>query len=103
LIIETEFHYQDIEGQPIPNKYKFDVLITTYEMASAGAASLKDIPWKCGVFDEAHRLKNKNSKVLEILKTFYMDQKLLLTGTPLQNNLDELYSLLHFMQPEIFK
>ncbi|KAI8883742.1 hypothetical protein K501DRAFT_86912 [Backusella circina FSU 941] len=102
LIMETEFHYQDMEGRPIPQKYKFDVLITTYEMASAGAPTLKDIPWRCGIFDEAHRLKNKNSKVLEVLKTFYMDHKLLLTGTPLQNNLDELYSLLHFMQPDIF-
>ncbi|KAI8991556.1 hypothetical protein BDF20DRAFT_845263 [Mycotypha africana] len=102
LIVETEFFYQDMEGKNIPNKYKFDVLITTYEMASAGAMTLKDIPWRCGVFDEAHRLKNKNSKVLEILRTFYMDHKLLLTGTPLQNNLGELYSLLNFMQPEIF-
>lgn len=41
--------------------------------------------------------------MLEILKTFYIEHKLLLTGTPLQNNLDELYSLLNFMQPEIFK
>ncbi|KAI8974348.1 P-loop containing nucleoside triphosphate hydrolase protein [Pilobolus umbonatus] len=102
LLIETEFYYHDPEGNNIPNRYKFDVLITTYEMASAGAGLLKDIRWRAGVFDEAHRLKNKNSKVLEILKTFYIEHKLLLTGTPLQNNLDELYSLLHFMSPDIF-
>ncbi|KAG0167130.1 Chromodomain helicase DNA binding protein [Apophysomyces sp. BC1034] len=102
LFAETEFHYKDIQGRNIPNRYKFDVLITTYEMASAGAAQLRQVPWKCGVFDEAHRLKNKQSKVLEILKTFNIDHKLLLTGTPLQNNLDELYSLLNFMQTEIF-
>jgi SNF2 family DNA or RNA helicase len=102
LIMETEFNYQDLEGNPISGKYKFDVLITTYEMASASAAILKDIPWRCGVFDEAHRLKNKNSKVLEVLRTFYIDHKLLLTGTPLQNNLGELYSLLHFMAPHIY-
>ncbi|RCI00137.1 hypothetical protein CU097_010915 [Rhizopus azygosporus] len=102
LIIETEFYYQDAEANNIPGKYKFDVLITTYEMASASAMTLKDIPWRCGVFDEAHRLKNKNSKVLEVLRTFYIDHKLLLTGTPLQNNLGELYSLLHFMAPHIY-
>ncbi|KAG1118543.1 hypothetical protein G6F40_002114 [Rhizopus arrhizus] len=102
LLVETEFHYKDQQSKPIPNRYKFDVVITTYEMASAGALHLKDIPWKCAVFDEAHRLKNKQSKVGEVLKTFSIEHKVLLTGTPLQNNLDELYSLLNFMQPEIF-
>lgn len=102
LLVETEFYYKDIESKPIPNRFKFDVLITTYEMASVGAPHIKDIPWKCAVFDEAHRLKNKQSKVGELLKTFSIDHKLLLTGTPLQNNLDELYSLLNFMQPEVF-
>ncbi|KAI8091622.1 SNF2 family N-terminal domain-containing protein [Thamnidium elegans] len=102
LLVETEFYYKDVQSKPIPNRFKFDVLITTYEMASVGAPHIKDIPWKCAVFDEAHRLKNKQSKVGEILKGFSVDHKLLLTGTPLQNNLDELYSLLNFMQPEIF-
>lgn len=59
LIVETEFYYKDVQSKPIPNRYKFDVLITTYEMASLGAPHIKDIPWKCAVFDEAHRLKNK--------------------------------------------
>ncbi|KAI8147251.1 SNF2 family N-terminal domain-containing protein [Fennellomyces sp. T-0311] len=102
LIVETEFYYKDMQGNTIPNRYKYDVLVTTYEMASAGASLLREVQWKAGVFDEAHRLKNKQSKVLEILKTFYIEHKLLLTGTPLQNNLDELYSLLNFMQPEVF-
>ncbi|KAI8331392.1 P-loop containing nucleoside triphosphate hydrolase protein [Chlamydoabsidia padenii] len=102
LLIETEFYYKDMQGKNIPNRYKFDALITTYEMAIASAAQLRGVPWKCAVFDEAHRLKNKQSKVGEILKMFQMDQKLLLTGTPLQNNLDELYSLLSFMQPDVF-
>ncbi|CAO3677494.1 unnamed protein product [Rhizopus stolonifer] len=102
LLVETEFHYKDQQSKYVPNRYKFDVLITTYEMASAGAIHLKDVPWKCAIFDEAHRLKNKQSKVGEILKAFSVEHKVLLTGTPLQNNLDELYSLLNFMQPEIF-
>ncbi|ORZ15904.1 P-loop containing nucleoside triphosphate hydrolase protein [Absidia repens] len=102
LLIETEFYYKDMQGKNIPHRYKFDALITTYEMAIASASQLRGVPWKCAVFDEAHRLKNKQSKVGEILKMFHMDQKLLLTGTPLQNNLDELYSLLSFMQPDVF-
>ncbi|ORZ14695.1 SNF2 family N-terminal domain-domain-containing protein [Absidia repens] len=102
LIVDTEFYYKDHDSNNIPDRYKFDVLITTYEMASSSAPLLSKIHWKCGVFDEAHRLKNKQSKVLEILRTFYIEHKLLLTGTPLQNNLDELYSLLNFMQPDVF-
>ncbi|KAI8069985.1 SNF2 family N-terminal domain-containing protein [Gongronella butleri] len=102
LLLETEFHYKDMQGKNIPNTYKFDVLITTYEMAIASASQLRSVPWKAAVFDEAHRLKNKQSKVGEILKMFKIDHKLLLTGTPLQNNLDELYSLLSFMQPDVF-
>lgn len=61
LIVETEFYYKDVQSKRIPNRYKFDVLITTYEMASAGSPHIRDIPWKCAVFDEAHRLKNKVS------------------------------------------
>lgn len=102
LVHDTEFFYKDADGQVIPARTKFDVLITTYEMASAGASHLREISWQAAVFDEAHRLKNKQSKVLEVLKTFTIFHKLLLTGTPLQNNLDELFSLLHFMQPEIY-
>ncbi|KAI8331840.1 SNF2 family N-terminal domain-containing protein [Chlamydoabsidia padenii] len=102
LIVDTEFYYRDHDSNNIKDRWKFDVLITTYEMASSSAPLLSKIHWKCGVFDEAHRLKNKQSKVLEILRTFYMEHKLLLTGTPLQNNLDELYSLLNFMQPDVF-
>ncbi|ORX61446.1 hypothetical protein DM01DRAFT_1395195 [Hesseltinella vesiculosa] len=108
LLVETEFHYKDMQGKSIPNKFKFDALITTYEMASvdvhaiASASQLRSVPWQAAVFDEAHRLKNKQSKVGEILKLFKIDHKLLLTGTPLQNNLDELYSLLSFMQPDVF-
>ncbi|KAI7865420.1 P-loop containing nucleoside triphosphate hydrolase protein, partial [Spinellus fusiger] len=91
LIVETEFYYKDIHGCVIPNRYKFDVIVTTYEMAMAGVSQLRQVPWKCAVFDEAHRLKNKKTSGF-----------ILLLGTPLQNNLDELYSLLHFMQPEVF-
>lgn len=48
-----------MQGLTIPNRYKFDALVTTYEMASAGASLLREVQWKAGVFDEAHRLKNK--------------------------------------------
>ena len=71
-------------------------------MAMSGAAQLRPIPWRCCVLDEAHRLKNKNSKITEFLKAYTMEHKVLLTGTPLQNSLDELWALLNFLEPERF-
>ncbi|KAJ3015430.1 choline dehydrogenase 7 [Thoreauomyces humboldtii] len=102
LIVETEFYYRDSQGNPTTGIYKFDIILTTYEMAMSGAAQLRPIPWRCVVLDEAHRLKNKTSKVSEILKTYSMEHRVLLTGTPLQNSLDELWALLNFLQPERF-
>jgi superfamily II DNA or RNA helicase len=102
LIVETEFYYRNDDGDMIPGVHKFDVLLTTYEMAMAGAAQLRPIPWRCAVLDEAHRLKNKTSKITEFLKSYQMEHRVLLTGTPLQNSLDELWALLNFLEPETF-
>jgi chromodomain-helicase-DNA-binding protein 7 len=55
------------------------------------------------VIDEAHRLKNKNCKLIEGLRCIDMEHKVLLTGTPLQNNVEELFSLLNFLEPSQFK
>ncbi|KAI9002707.1 SNF2 family N-terminal domain-containing protein [Gaertneriomyces semiglobifer] len=102
LIVETEYYFRDERGRPIPNIYKFDIVLTTYEMAMVGVNHLKPVPWRCCVLDEAHRLKNKASKVSELLKTYHMEHRVLLTGTPLQNSLDELWALLNFLQPDRF-
>lgn len=58
--------------------------------------------WKFLIVDEGHRIKNLNCRLVRELKTFPTDNKLLLTGTPLQNNLAELWSLLNFLLPEVF-
>jgi SNF2 family DNA or RNA helicase len=102
LIVETEFYYRDEDGNAIPGIYKFDVLLTTYEMALSAASQLRPIQWRCVVLDEAHRLKNKTSKVSEFLKSYHMEHRVLLTGTPLQNSLDELWALLNFLEPSKF-
>ncbi|KAK9764864.1 hypothetical protein K7432_007289 [Basidiobolus ranarum] len=102
LIVDSEFYYKDANGEIVPNFYKFDVVITTYEMITSGSIQLRPIKWRVTVFDEAHRLKNKTSKVLEMLKTYYLEHRLLLTGTPLQNSMHELFSLLNFLQPDRF-
>ncbi|KAL6345794.1 hypothetical protein AAG906_017546 [Vitis piasezkii] len=79
------------------DRIKFDVLLTSYEMINLDSASLKPIKWECMIVDEGHRLKNKDSKLFLSLKQYLSKHRVLLTGTPLQNNLDELFMLMHFL------
>ena len=81
---------------------KFHVLLTSYELVSIDAALLSSIEWAVLVVDEAHRLKNNQSKFFRILNSYNIRYKLLLTGTPLQNNLEELFHLLNFLCPDKF-
>ncbi|KAF7684488.1 Chromodomain-helicase-DNA-binding protein 8 [Astathelohania contejeani] len=77
----------------------FDVLITTYEVVISDYSRFQEIKFGVGIFDEAHRLKNSNSKAAQSLRNLYFNHKILLSGTPLQNNLQELWSLLNFIDP----
>ncbi|XP_043542852.1 chromodomain-helicase-DNA-binding protein 3 isoform X2 [Chiloscyllium plagiosum] len=81
---------------------KFHVLLTSYELVTIDQAALSSIKWACLVVDEAHRLKNNQSKFFRVLNAYKIDWKLLLTGTPLQNNLEELFHLLNFLTPDRF-
>ncbi|KAK7482613.1 hypothetical protein BaRGS_00026112 [Batillaria attramentaria] len=81
---------------------KFHVLLTSYELVSIDAACLGSVEWAVLVVDEAHRLKNNQSKFFRVLTNYKIGYKLLLTGTPLQNNLEELFHLLNFLTPENF-
>eukprot|EP00004_Rigifila_ramosa_P023592 TRINITY_DN6646_c0_g1_i1.p1 TRINITY_DN6646_c0_g1~~TRINITY_DN6646_c0_g1_i1.p1 ORF type:complete len:1934 (+),score=399.24 TRINITY_DN6646_c0_g1_i1:667-5802(+) len=101
IIRDYEFFYREKE-RPLLGCYKFHIMITTYEMISTDTAELRKIPWRYLVVDEGHRLKNVESRLQEDLATFSADHKLLLTGTPLQNNTGELWSLLHFLDAEKF-
>ncbi|XP_074642312.1 chromodomain-helicase-DNA-binding protein 1-like isoform X2 [Tubulanus polymorphus] len=92
----------DIRSQKNRTQYHFDVLLTTYEVCLKDEDFLCSIPWHLLVVDEAHRLKNSESKLHRSLKEFEVENRLLLTGTPVQNNLSELYSLLSFVAPRIF-
>ncbi|CAI9277327.1 unnamed protein product [Lactuca saligna] len=103
LIREYEWHGNDPNGKKKnTNSYKFNVLLTTYEMVLADATHLRGIPWEALVVDEGHRLKNSESKLFSLLNTFSFQHRVLLTGTPLQNNLGEMYNLLNFLQPDSF-
>ncbi|KAK9509314.1 hypothetical protein O3M35_006658 [Rhynocoris fuscipes] len=77
------------------------VLLTSYELPIRDSY-LATIKWQYIIVDEGHRLKNYKSLLSRKLRTYHTVNRLLLTGTPLQNNLTELWSLLHFLLPEIF-
>lgn len=81
----------------------FPVVVTSYEIAIADIKFLGRHHWKYVVVDEGHRLKNMNCRLIRELRTLRTDNKLLLTGTPLQNNLTELWSLLNFLLPDVFQ
>uniref|UniRef100_A0A667YNM6 Chromodomain helicase DNA binding protein 7 n=1 Tax=Myripristis murdjan TaxID=586833 RepID=A0A667YNM6_9TELE len=97
-----EMYYRDAQGKIIKGAYRFHAVITTFEMILTDCPELRNVPWRCVVIDEAHRLKNRNCKLLEGLKMMDMEHKVLLTGTPLQNTVEELFSLLNFLEPDRF-
>ncbi|KAG9347098.1 hypothetical protein JZ751_006025 [Albula glossodonta] len=81
---------------------EWDVCVTSYEMLIREKAVFKKFNWRYLVIDEAHRIKNEKSKLSEIVREFKTTNRLLLTGTPLQNNLHELWALLNFLLPDVF-
>ncbi|KAI5630324.1 putative global transcription activator SNF2L1 isoform X1 [Silurus asotus] len=81
---------------------EWDVCVTSYEMVIREKSVFKRFNWRYLVIDEAHRIKNEKSKLSEIVREFKTTNRLLLTGTPLQNNLHELWSLLNFLLPDVF-
>ncbi|KAG1703838.1 hypothetical protein DVH05_006847 [Phytophthora capsici] len=86
------------------NNADFPVVISSYEvmMSDSRSFSRSRFVWKYMVIDEGHRLKNMDCKLVRELKRGRSENRLLLTGTPLQNNLTELWSLLNFILPDVF-
>lgn len=100
LIGDQEARTQFIREVLMPGEW--DVCITSYEMCIREKSVFKKFNWRYMVIDEAHRIKNEKSKLSEILREFKTANRLLLTGTPLQNNLHELWALLNFLLPDVF-
>lgn len=83
---------------------RFQVLLTTYEYIIKDRPILSKIKWFHMIIDEGHRMKNSNSKLSATISQYYSTRfRLILTGTPLQNNLGELWAMLNFVLPNIFK
>ncbi|XP_055908195.1 chromodomain-helicase-DNA-binding protein 1 [Eupeodes corollae] len=83
-------------------RLKFNTILTTYEIVLKDKAFLGSLQWAALLVDEAHRLKNDDSLLYKSLKEFETNHRLLITGTPLQNSLKELWALLHFIMPQKF-
>lgn len=98
IISQYEFFYKSANIKIL----KFDVLVTSYEMVMTGLDHLSQFEFGVGIFDEAHRLKNPDCKAGIALRSLNYEHKILLSGTPIQNNLNELWSLLNFVNPERF-
>ena len=83
----------------------FDIVVTTYEMVTSPNMRYtlcSKLRWRLVVLDEGHRIKNEKTGVSDAVRQLRCQMKLLLTGTPLQNNLHELYALLNYMFPTVF-
>jgi len=83
----------------VVDKGKFDIIVTSFEGVRICLNSLKKIKWQYIVIDEAHKIKNEDSQLSQVVRKLHTECKLILTGTPLQNNLHELWSLLNFLLP----
>ncbi|KAI4283915.1 MAG: hypothetical protein L6R35_005032, partial [Caloplaca aegaea] len=96
----TQIRKQQLKGNA--SGEKFPVVCTSYEICMRDKKYLANIQWRFIVVDEGHRLKNFNCKLVKELKQYPADSRMILTGTPLQNNLTELWSLLNFLLPQAF-
>lgn len=86
------------EVQPL----QFNILVTTYEFIMRDRTKLSKIDWQYIIIDEAQRMKDRQSKLAKDLDRFTAARRLLLSGTPLQNDLQELWSLLNLLLPDVF-
>ncbi|KAG6041334.1 hypothetical protein E4U41_004864 [Claviceps citrina] len=98
-VFQTKMMRNLTRGRP---SVKFPVVCTSYEMVLRDQHNLSRIQWEFIIIDEGHRMKNADAKLFQQLRQFSSATRLLITGTPLQNNLKELWSLLHFLLPNIF-
>ncbi|USW51007.1 Putative helicase, DBINO domain, P-loop containing nucleoside triphosphate hydrolase [Septoria linicola] len=80
----------------------FHVLVTSYQLVVQDTAYFQKVKWQYMILDEAQAIKSSQSSRWKSLLNFHCRNRLLLTGTPIQNNMQELWALLHFIMPSLF-
>lgn len=100
LIAAKPYRDEILKNELVPGK--FDVCVTSYEGINLCHTYLKKYTWKFLIIDEAHKIKNDESNLSQLIRKLGTVNRLLITGTPLQNNLHELWSLLNFLLPDLF-
>ncbi|RMZ86182.1 hypothetical protein DV737_g280, partial [Chaetothyriales sp. CBS 132003] len=81
---------------------EFHVLVTSYQLVVQDAQYFQKVKWQYMILDEAQAIKSSGSSRWKTLLGFHCRNRLLLTGTPIQNNMQELWALLHFIMPSLF-
>jgi DNA helicase INO80 len=81
---------------------EFHVLVTSYQLVVLDAQYFQKVKWQYMILDEAQAIKSSQSSRWKSLLGFHCRNRLLLTGTPIQNNMQELWALLHFIMPTLF-
>ncbi|KAK5076554.1 putative DNA helicase ino80 [Lithohypha guttulata] len=81
---------------------EFHVLVTSYQLVVQDAQYFQKVKWQYMILDEAQAIKSSQSSRWKVLLSFNCRNRLLLTGTPIQNNMQELWALLHFIMPTLF-
>lgn len=76
-----------------------DMVLTSYPLARLDAEMMKSIQWLWVILDEAQNIKNPDAKQTQAIRTFPAEHRLALTGTPVENRLSELWSIMHFLNP----
>ena len=93
-----------IKDEELSDLSEFDIVVTTYEiLVSEINFFRRKYVWTSIIIDEGHRLKNERSQFSEKLRLITCLSKVILSGTPLQNNLKELWAMLFYLAPDIFQ
>ena len=103
IIREYQFPCLDENGNPVPNTYSFNILLVSYDVFLKDNEFLSTMKWQCLIVDEGHRIKNSEGKKNNAMKNLNASHRIILTGTPVQNTLQELWTLLNFVSPEEFE